>query len=837
MKKAMTDLRQDLRFAIRTFRSNPGFTLVVVLTLALGIGANTAIFGLMDQLLVRSLPVPHPERLVVLDAPGPYTGSTHSNSDTLTPLSHPMFVGLSDRNAVFSGVLALFAAPLHITAGSTTERVSGNLVSGTFFTVLGVKPAAGRLFTPEDDVVPGGHPVVVLSHGFWERRFGREPRVVGSTLLVNGNPMTVMGVSESGFRGTEVGQPVDVFVPLMMQALIIPTWTRGLGDWRARWVTVMARLRDGVSLEEARSGIGVLYKQLLREDLETVQTTSESYRERFLQKELALLAGGRGTSVMRDRSRTPLLALMVMVGLVLTIACANVANLLLARASSRRKEIALRVALGASRGRLVRQLLLESLILALAGGAVGILLATWTGDLLLSALPIERVSEAFSAEPDLRVLLFAFLVSLGTGLAFGAAPSLQATHTDLASTFKNETGTLSGRSGASRFRRGLVVAQVALSLLLLIGAGLFVRSLRNVAAIDPGFEPEGLLTFSTNPALNGYALDRRLEVIRRIRDEIAAEPGVISVSLAEVPLMTDSNSSTTVSVEGYEPKEGENMNPNNNGVGPGFFSTLGMRLVSGRDFGEGDTAQSAKVAVVNEGFARYFFGERDPLGRRFLFRRNSEDIVIVGVVADGKSASLREEPDRFVYFPYAQSADLGAVTYYVRSAVRPEDLANRIRALMAEVDATLPVTDMKTMPAQIRESLFVERLVAALSIAFGILATLLAALGIYGLMSYAVAQRTREIGIRVALGAQGRGVLLMVLEEVLLLTFLGVAVGLPSGFALGRLVESELYGLSARDPMTLLAATTSLLAAAILAGYLPAARASRVDPIVALRHE
>jgi predicted permease len=833
----MGDLRQDLRLAIRAARKSPTFTLVVVLTLALGIGANTAIFSLMDQLLVRLLPVAHPERLVVLDAPGPFSGSSHRINDALSPISHPMFEGLRDRNRVFSGVLAHYAAPVHLTSGGTTEDVSGNLVSGTFFSVLGVRPAVGRLFTAEDDVAPGRHPIVVLSHGFWESRFAKAPDIVGRTLLVNGEPMTVVGVAEPSFHGVEVGQPVDVFIPLMMQARVIPRWERGIGDWRTRWLTVMARLEDGVSLDQARSGINALYRQLLREDLENLQTTSESFRERFLQKDLVLLAGGRGTSGLRDRSRTSLLVLMAMVCLVLLIACANVANLLLARAFSRRKEIALRVALGASRGRLARGLLVESLILALAGGALGLLLATWTGDLLLGALPVERVSEVLSGEPDLRVLLFAFLLSLGTGLAFGAAPSLSATRTDLALTLKSEAGTLSSGAASSRLRRGLVVAQVTLSLLLLIGAGLFLRSVRNLGSIDPGFEPDGLLAFSVDPSLNGYDLDRRLEVLRRIRDEIASEPGVLSVSLAEVALMTDRRSARTVRVEGYESKEGENMNPANNGVAPGFFSTMGIRLLSGRDIADTDTAQSTKVAVVNESFARYFFGEGDPLGRRFGFGRGPRDTVIVGVVADGKAASLREQPLRRVYLPYSQEADLGWVTFYVRTALPPEGLASRIRELVSRVDAALPVSGLKTMEAQLRESLFVERLAAALSISFGIVATLLAALALYGLMSYAVALRTREIGIRVALGAEGREVLFMVLKEVLALTLLGVAVGLPSGYALGRFVESELYGLSARDPLTIAIATASLLAAAILAGCLPALRASQVDPMVALRSE
>jgi putative ABC transport system permease protein len=835
----MNDLEQDFRLALRGFAKNPGFTVVVVLTLALGIGANTAIFTLMDQVLLRQLPVTDPERLVILDAPGAFSGTSHRHSDTLTPLSHPAFERLRDQNTVFSGVLAHYSTPLHLTVGIQTDNVNGDLVSGTFFETLGVKPAAGRLLAPDDDRVPGGHPVVVLSHGFWTRRFGADPKIVGQTVRVNDHAMTVVGVSARGFHGVEVGESADVFVPIMMQAQVIPTWTRGLGDWRSRWLDVLARLKDGVSPAEARAGINVLYRQLLREDLEHVETKSERFRTAFLQKQLEVLPGARGTSGLREQSRTPLLVLMGMVGLVLLIACANVANLMMARASARQREVAVRLALGASRRRLVRQLLVESVALSVAGGALGVVVAAWTGDLLLSALPFQQASRALSAEPDLRVGAFALALSVLTGLVFGLVPALQSTRPALAPTLKSEMGSVIGGATSFRFRKGLVVAQVALSLLLLIGAGLFTRSLMNLRSLDPGFAPERLLAFSVDPALNGYDLPRRLAVFRQLQDEAAAEPGVRSVSMAELALMTDSDMSHTVTVEGYEAKEDESMNPSFNAVGPGFFSTLGIPLVAGRDFTEGDAKDAPRVAVVNETFARYFFKDRDPLGRRFGLGRSGDtmDITIVGLVRDGKAGSLREKPLRFVYTPYTQEPRLGSMTVYVRTAADPDALGSRLRKVVQRVDATLPVTELKTMRAQIAESLFVERLVAALSAAFGFLATLLAALGLYGVMSFAVARRTREIGIRVALGAERRAVLFMVLKEVAGLALLGVAVGLPGGYVLGRLVEAELFGLDARDPLTFGVATTILLLAALLAGYLPAARATRVDPMVALRYE
>ena len=834
----MDDLGQDFRLALRSFVKNPTFTLVVVLTLALGIGANTAIFTLMDQVLLRLLPVEDPERLVMLDGPGTSSGTTHRHYDTLTPLSHPMFEGLRDKNAVFDGVLAEYTAPLHLTVGSQTDAVNGVLVSGTFFRVLGVKPAAGRLLTDEDDRVPGGHPVVVLSHGFWTRRFGGDPKVVGQAVRVNDHPMTVVGIGPPGFYGVEVGESVDVFVPLMMQPQVIPTWSRGLGDWRARWLTVMARLKAGVSPREARAGINVLYRQLLEEDAQHLTAKSERFRASFLKKELELRPGARGPSGLRDQSKTPLLVLMGMVGLVLLIACANVANLLLARASSRQREIAVRLALGAGRGRLMRQLLVESVVLSVAGGALGLVFAAWVGDLLLRALPVDQASRVLTAEPDLRVGLFALGLSLATALAFGLVPALQSTRPALAPTLKSETGSVLGGTAPFRFRKGLVVAQVALSLLLLIGAGLFTRSLLNLRTLNPGFEPERLLAFSVDPSLNGYDVPRRLAVLEQIQDEIAAEPGVLSASMASVALMTNSDSSHTVKVDGYEAKEDENMNPNFNGVGPGFFATLGIPLLAGREFTAADGPDAPRVAVVNDVFARYYFGAEDSVGRQFrLGSKEDEAITIVGLVREGKSASLWEKPVRFVYLPHTQEKGLGDVTFYARSTVDPEILGGRMRKAVQRIDATLPVTGLKSMRAQIGESLFVERVVAALSAAFGFLATLLAAVGLYGVMSYAVSLRTREIGIRVALGAARRAVLLMVLKEVALLAALGVVIGLPSGYGLGRLVESQLFGLTAHDPLTFAAATATLLVAAFLAGYVPAARATRVDPMVALRYE
>jgi len=834
----MEGLGHDVRFALRTFAKNPGFTSTVLITVALGIGANTAIFSLMDQVMLRSLPVREPERLVLLNAPGLFSGHTSSHSTTITPVSHPIFEGMRDRAPVFSGVLAHRQVPIHLSVGDETQNATGDLVSGTFFQVLGLSAARGRLLGPEDDVTPGGHPVIVVSDRLFQTRFGGDPGVVGRTVRINGHPMTIVGVTPAGFDGIEVGSMVDVFISLAMQPEVLSTWPRVLGDWRVRWLTAMARLRDGVSLGEARAGANVVYAQLLQEDARHLAGSSERLRTEFLQKRLEVQSGGRGSSSFRDEARAPLMVLMSMVGLVLFIACANVANLLLARGSSRQKELAVRLALGAARGRLVRQLLVESLLLSLAGGALGLLLSVWAGHLLIAALPFDDAAQALSAAPDLRVGLFAFGLAVVTGTAFGLVPAFQATRVVLAPTLKNEAGAVIGGSGAFRFRRGLVVAQIALSLLLLVGAGLFTRSLMNLRALDPGFQPQRLVTFQVDPSLSGYDPEHSLALLDRLREELSAEPGVRAVSMAREPVMANSDSGSTVRVEGYTPKEDEDMNPNFNYVGPDYFTTMGIPVLGGRDVSDSDRRGAPNVAIVNASFARYFFGDQDPLGRRFS-RVSAKDVVfeIVGVVKDGKASSLREKPTRFFYLPAAQQERLGEMAYYVRTAGDADTLAARIRDVTRRVDPALPVTNLKTMRAQIRASLFAERIVATLSAAFGVLATLLAALGLYGVMAYAVSLRTREIGIRMALGAERGDVLGMVLREVAVLVVLGVALGLPGGYGLGRVIEAQLFGLSARDPLTFAVATAALLLAALAAGYLPARRATRVEPMVALRCE
>jgi predicted permease len=827
-------IASDLRFAVRMLVKNPGFSAVIVLTLGLGIGANTAIFTLLDQVMLRPLPVEAPQELVLLDGPGMFSGHTENDHT----FSYPMYRELRDRGGeAFSGLFARYPSDATLGWRGRTERVQVEAVTGNYFDVLGVRPALGRAFTPDDDRTPGAHPLVMLTHGFWSRRFASDPAIVGQVLSLNGQPMTVIGVTPASFQGIEVGRVVDVFLPVMMKAALTPTWDELL-DWRSRWLNVFGRVPAGRSREQATAAINVVYTQALQEDVKTLTHFSAERRTLFLAKKVALLPGVSGVSDLRKRVTTPLVVLMGMVGLVLLIACANVANLLMARATARQKEVAIRLSLGASRGRLVRQLLVESIVLSLLGAAAGALLATWTGDLLLRALPLENVSRVLHSEPDLRVGLFTLVVSVVTGIVFGLAPALQLTRRAIAGTLKDEAASVIGGAGG-RLRRGLVVAQVALSLLLLVGAGLFSRSLYNLRVLDPGFQAERLVVFSLDPALSGYDETRVQAFAARLQEELRGVPGVVNAAPSQTALMTNSVSSSTVKVQGRERKDGEDWNPQVNAVAPGFFDTVAFRLVAGRDFAATDAAGAPKVAVVNEAFVRFFFPDRSPLGQRFGWGRQKDgyDIEIVGVLKDAKFNNLREEPERIVYLPLAQQEKVAGFSFYVRTSLTEAAAIPAVRQAAARLDPQIPIYDLKSMEAVISESLFVERMVAVLSAAFGLLATLLAAVGLYGVMSYSVARRTREIGIRLALGAPREQVLKMVLREVGVLGAWGLGLGLPLSLGLSQLVSSQLFGLPPRDPLTLVGATALLACVTVLAGLVPARRAMRVDPMLALRYE
>jgi len=824
---------QDVRYAARTLLKTPGFTFVVILTLALGIGANTAIFSLTDQMLLRLLPVRDPQQLVLLDGPGAFMGRTFNNGT----FSYPMYRDFRDQTTVFSGTIARFPTALTLVVDGQAERVHGELVTGNYFDVLGVRAQIGRTLTPDDDRTPGAHPVAVLSHNFWTRRFAADPTVLNRTIALNGLPMTIVGVTQPGFYGIVVGENPDVMVPVMMKAQMTPTWN-DLFNRRTRWLTIMARLKPGVGVEQAEAAMNVLYRQINTEELKAVPNASKLFAERFVSKHLFLRPGQKGRSDLRQQFSTPILVLMGMVGLVLLIACANVANLLLARGAARQKEVAIRLALGASRADVVRQIFIESTMLAAAGCALGLMLAWWTGALLLKALPFDEAAGTLSASPDGRVVLFAAAAAAVTAILFGLAPALQSTRPALTATLKDESAGVVGGTGHARFRKTLVVAQVGLSVLLLAGAALFARSLYNLKTLDPGFVADQLLAVSIDPSLNGYSRERTQSVFQQLQEQLAQLPDVRAAAASITPLMTDSRWSSTVRVEGYQAKEGEDMNPDVNGIGPRYFATLGQSLIAGREFTVKDVTGAPKVAIINDTMAKYYFGSSNPLGRHIGWRRDEAiDIEIVGVAKDSKTSTLRGEIRRVVYVPYMQQDELGQMTFYVRAHGDAANIAASVRQAAQRVDPNLPIFDMKSMAAVVDELLFIERMVAALSVAFGALATLLAAVGLYGVMSYSVARRTREIGIRMALGAERGSVMWLVLREVVTMVVVGLAIGVPLALVLSRIVQSQLFGMSARDPVALAGAAIILAVVALVSGYLPARRATRVDPMLALRYE
>jgi predicted permease len=832
-------LGQDLRYALRALARTPGFTAIVVLTLGLGIGANTAIFSLTDQMLLRMLPVHKPAELVTFDGPGAFMGRTFNRAT----FSYPMYKDFRDRNQVFSGVIARFPTAVTMTFQGQAERLSGELVTGNYLDVLGVKPALGRLISQGDDRTPGAHPIVVLSHGFWKRRFGLDRSILNQQITINGHPMTIVGVTQEGFNGLVLGESPDVMVPMMMKAQMTPTWN-DLDNRRSRWLTIVARLKPGVAIEQARAEMNVIYRQINQQEIKEIPNPSALFAKRFVEKTLLVEPAGRGPNLgTRRDAATPLIVMVGMVGIVLLIACANVANLLIAKLASRQKEIAIRAALGSSRWQIVRQYFIESLVLAIAGGAIGLVIATWTTGLLIRAMPIQDLLRSLSATPDARVLAFTLALCALTALIFGLVPAIQASRPALVTALKDEIGTTSGGVKHARMRKTLVVGQVALSVLLLAAAGLFARSLYNLRALDPGFKVDHLLTFSIDPTLSNYTQERTQQFAARLQETLSAAPGVLGATASEVPALTDSTWSSTVRIDGYTPKEGEDMNPSVNGIGPGYFRAMGIPLVAGREFTERDVLSAPKVALINETMAKKYWGDESPLGRRFAFGRDrATDIEIVGVVKDSKHATLREEIQRFVYVPYMQNDALTGLTFYVRTGNDPQSMVGTVRNGVQRIDPSLPLYDLKTMEVQARESLFVERIMAGLSVAFGFVATVLAAIGLYGVMSYAVARRTREIGIRMALGANRKTVLGLVLREVGLMAIAGIVVGLAASAALLKLMGSQaaermLFGLSPADPMTIAASTLLLGLVAMIAGFVPARRATAIDPMRALRSE
>jgi predicted permease len=833
----MNTVMADLRFAVRGLRRSPLFSTVAILSLALGIGANTAIFTLIDQVLLRKLPVSHPEQLVMLYQRGSNMGS---NMGTRMH-SYPLYQELQQRAEPLSEVLCRRLAAASVSIDNQTERVEVEMVSGNFFTMLGVKPAVGRVFSSEeDDRQYQGHPVVVLSYGYWQSRFGRDPNVLGKKILVNDSPMTIVGVSQAGFAGIDPAQSPALRVPVQMKPVIVPDWGWvHMDDRRARWVQVFGRLKPGYTVETAKGPLQGLFTQIRGYEmtLPAAKEWSPYSREQFMKGQLLVESAAIGFSGVRNSFSTPLLVLMSMVGLVLLIACANVANLLIARAFMRQKELAVRLSLGASRGRLVKQMLIESLVLSFAGGLAGLGLAIGLTRSLLALMPSQGSPLLISASPDPRILAFTLGLTFVTGIVFGLVPALRASRPDPWTTLKDTVGSIAGTGGSLFLRKGLVAAQVALSFLLLFGAGLFVRSLQNLKTTDTGVALDNLITFQVSPALSGYDDPRGALFDSQLVERLRAVPGVKSAAYTAMPILSGDEWDSSVAVEGHPYKDGEDMQAFMNALSPGYFETMKIPLLEGRDFRPADVRKDALVAIVNRRFAEHFFPGKSAVGKRLGWGggpKSKLTIEIIGVVADSLYEGPREGVRRQVFVPHWGK---GNAVFYVRTQTGSATASSLVRNEVKQLDASMPVYEMKTVEGQLDETLLTDRLIAMLSAGFGLLATLLASIGLYGVMAFVVARRRKELGIRLALGSPRGVVIWLVMNEVLILLAIGLAIGIPAAMASGSFVSSQLYGIEARDPSIAVATVVLLTLVSAAAGLIPAHRASRIDPILALRHE
>ena len=835
---------QDLRYAARMLAKSPAFTLVAVLSLAIGIGANTAIFSIANTILLKTLPVRDPDQLRLVLWTGEPRIPRHSGSGYSTRLhgiqvnssfSFPMYHLLTANVPQFSSLMGFAHTQVTVVAAGESHYASAFYVTGNFFNGLGVNPLLGRMLSPEDDR-PGAPAVAVISYRYWERHFGLDPGVVGRSVTLNGRPVIVAGITPRPFFGIEPGQGYDLFLPMALVEAFGPEWY-SLAKEDHWWVQILGRLQPGISDTEARAALDGLMARTGAAYTETPDQKRDPFRP-------LLEPGTGGVPLLRKQASAPLFILGSVVALVLLIACANIANLLLARGTARRREFAVRLSIGAGRWRLVRQLLTESFLVAGLGAAVGLTLAS---PLAKTALAMAAASEDLTIEAniDTRTLLFTLALTLLTALIFGLAPALRSTRVDLTPALKDGAAGASGAGRPLRLSRLLVAGQVALSTLLLVGAGLFVRTLQNLSTMDPGFNPQHLLVFSLDGSRSGYQGEKLTSLYERIRERIEAIPGVQAVSLSSVPLIGNSMSNSSVTVPGYSPKHGQSTLTYQMVTGSRFFTTMGIQIVLGREMDGRDSLTAPKVAVVNETFARKYMPGKNPVGRTFYFgtfsdgeKPDAKDAVrVIGVAKDAKYDSLRNEIPPTAYLPYLQDTDLREMTFEVRTAPPPMSIASAARAAVASVDRNVPVADLRTQEELIRLSLGMERVFATLVGAFGLIAALLASVGLYGVMAYAVTRRTSEIGIRMALGAARGDVLTMVLRDSLIMVAAGIAVGVPAALALTRFLQAALYGIAPNDPASFVSASLLMLLVALSAAWIPARRAARVDPMKALRCE
>ncbi len=827
---------QDLKYGFRQLRLKPGFALTAILSLALGIGANTAIFTLVDQVVVRLLPVHDPRELVQLQVGGGRFGS--NTGDGEHTFSYPIYLAFRDRNTVFSGLTGERIELASLTSEDRAEMITVGMVAGNYFNVLGVQPHLGRLLTPDDNKVRNGHPVAVLQYDFWRNRFAGSPAIVGSTIRLNGSPFTIIGVGAPDFEGSNVGVATRVWVPVMMKPVITPTWD-ALDDERYSWFYLFGRLKPGVTIDQAQAAVRVLYRQLQQQELkgEYFQKFPEA-RGRFLRQNFTLIPAARGQSWLRSGFERPLIILQALVGVVLLIACINVANLLLARAAARQREIAIRGALGAGRGLLIRQFLIENMVLAAAGGITGLLLSSWMTKGLIRILPFDPANLSLSTSPDLRILLFTAGITLLTAFFFGVIPAFQSSRVSPGITLKEEAGATTGGHGHVRLRKVFVAAQVGLSCVLLIGAGLFARTLQNLKSVDLGFNTENVVTFGVRPA-TVYDSGRKLQVYRSLIEGLAALPGVRAVGANRERLLTGGRSDSGITIPGVAAKEGNPPWSFFNAVTPGYFAALGIPIKAGRDLRWNDWGGVRKVCLVNEELVNEYLGGANPVGRLMAQgEKKAPDMEIIGVFGNARYDNVRGAVPRQVFVSMDSKINyVGGVNVYARVQGDPRQVMSQLREHVRRIDPNLVVSDMRTLDDQLNMRLSNERLLSFLSVAFALLASLLAIVGLYGVLAFVVARRTRELGIRMALGAERGRVVRLVLREMLPVILIGIVAGAATGLVCGRYVETQLFGLKAADPAVFLISVGALLVVSMSAAFVPAWRASRIDPIRALRYE